>query len=288
MVDSTMHCSSSRGRLRSAVRPSLGAALGLGERELVALVGSGGKTSALIALARGLASGGKTVTVTTTTAMYLHELARAGRVLQEADEHEMAARIRDAVTSGFAVGVARLQTPDGKVIGLSPSTVDALWGEGIADYLIVEADGSRGRSLKAFARHEPQVPGNATVIVQVVGLDVVGMPLTEQNVHRAAELAGLLGLPVGVDVTTDTVARTLREQLRRLRAAWPESRVITLLNKADEPGSEAQGVDVARELLAETGGSPRAGRATGALCPDVIVMASLREGRYRRLADAEG
>ncbi len=77
----------------------------------------------------------------------------------------------------------------------------------LADYVLVEADGSRGRSLKAFGPDEPQVPSVTTTIVQVAGADVLGQPLREEYVHRAAPLAAAARRSVRAPSMTPSLVR---------------------------------------------------------------------------------
>ena len=180
--------------VRAIAVDTLTAALGLGGRELVALVGGGGKTSALRLLAGELAASGARVGVTTTTAMFLreHGRRRTGGAWAPAAGSSTDG-LRKALAKGRTVAVARSAVEGGKVAGLSPAAVDELWAAGLVDHLIVEADGSRGKSLKAFGPHEPQVPDATTTIVQVAGLDAIGAPLTDEHVHRAETLATAAG-----------------------------------------------------------------------------------------------
>ena len=242
----------------------------------MALVGGGGKTSALGQLAREMAAAGSRVVVTTTTAMFQHELAAVGPIVMEADKSTLTARLRTALAGGQIVAVAHSPQAPGKVAGLAPAVVDWLWAEALVDHLVVEADGSRGRSLKAFAAHEPRVPAATATIVQVAGLDAIGRPLSDEYVHRAGTLAAALGLPLGSEVTTRVFADGLQEQLRRLQRILRGSRVVTLLNKADGPEAEGLGLDVSQRLLA--GDRERA---------DAVVIASLRQGRYARVCASE-
>jgi probable selenium-dependent hydroxylase accessory protein YqeC len=152
--------------------------------------------------------------------------------------------------------------------------------------MIVEADGSRGMSLKAFAPHEPEVPACTTVIVQLAGLDVVGKPLAADHVHRADELADALRLPLGHSLTPGVVADCLRLQLRHLHGLWPSARLVTLLTKADRPSDLAAGEDVARCLLEGGADAPEAADAFGDVRPGRVVLASLRDGRFAHIAPA--
>jgi molybdenum cofactor cytidylyltransferase len=268
-------------------QPTLSGALSLGRRELVSLVGAGGKTSALRRLAEELAAAGARVIATTTTAMLMRELTAVGPLVMEASDTVLIAELREALRQGRAVGAARAPGTDGKVVGLPPATIDRLWAEGLADYVLVEADGSRGLPLKAFAPDEPQVPDATSTIVAVAGLDAIGSPLGAEHVHRAEALAATLGVPLGAALTPWLFVSALREQLRQLWQRWPAPRVLVLLNKADGRAEEALGGEVAREVLAGVHVAHRAPPAADRECPDAVIVASLRRGRFARFTAAE-
>ena len=192
----------------------LAEALALGPRESVALVGGGGKTGCLRLLAQELSEWSPRVLATTTTAVFLKDLEDLGPVLVESELPALRTRLRAALAAAGLVGAVRSVGRDGKAVGLPVDWVDDVWAARLAEHLVIEADGSRGMSLKAFGAHEPQVPLGATLIVQVAGLDVLGAPLEEPYVHRAELLARALGVEQGEIVTTDLFADTLREQLR--------------------------------------------------------------------------
>lgn len=257
-------------------------ALALGPRESVALVGGGGKTGCLRLLAQELSEWSPRVLAATTTAVFLKDLADLGPVLVESDLPALRTRLVAALAAGGLVCAVRSVGRDGKAVGLPVEWVDDVWAAGYVDHLVLEADGSRGMSLKAFGAHEPQVPLGATLVVQVAALDVLGAPLDESCVHRAELLARALGVEEGATVTTDLLADALREQLRLLRARWPGVRVVTLLNKAEEPDARARGLEVAEELLS----APQAQAGRG-LAPEAIVVSSLRERDFTRISGRE-
>ncbi len=258
-------------------------ALTLGPRELVAMVGGGGKTGCLKLLAGELSGRSARVVTTTTTAMFLKDLEDLGPVLVESGLPALRARLEVALTAGVPVGAVRSVGPDGKAIGLPVEWVDDVWRAGFADHVVVEADGSRGMSLKAFGAHEPQVPVEVTFIVQVAGLDVMGAPLEEPYVHRAELLASALGVQPGTIVTGDLFANALRRQLRLLRRRWPRARVMTLLNKAEEPHARSGGLEVAEMILATVKGKDAASPV-----PEAVVVGSLWERSFTRVSDRGG
>jgi probable selenium-dependent hydroxylase accessory protein YqeC len=266
--------------VRVTEQDTLVGALGLGRHESVALVGGGGKTSAIRLLARELTATGSRVIVATTTAMFLWELAAVGPVVMDADDEVLIVGLRKALAEGRMAGAGRSLGKGDKVAGLSPATVDRVWAEGLADFLLVEADGSRGRPLKAFADHEPQVPAGTTTIVDVAGLDAVGRPLISEYVHRADVYAAASGTALGSVVTVRVFADGVRAQVRRLRRAWGASRIVSLLNKADGRAGRALGLEVSEDLLGDEHGPDDRSPAGGRERPDAVVIASVREGYF--------
>ncbi len=59
----------------------------------------------------------------------------------------------------------------GQVVGLGREALDAIHGAGLFDSILVEADGARGKPLKAPAPHEPVLPSRADCVVAVVGAE---------------------------------------------------------------------------------------------------------------------
>lgn len=260
---------------------SLAEASSLGPRELVATVGGGGKTSLLRVLARESSDQGARTVATTTTAMYLRDLETLGRVLLSSELPALSVRLDDALAKEGPVGVAQEVDDKGKVVGLPPEWVDVLWNTAGLDYLLVEADGSRGMPLKAFGEREPQVPSAATVVVQVAGLDVLGAPLAEPHVHRADLLATALGVPPGTEVTTGIFLEAMRLQLRLLEERWPAAKTITLLNKAEEPRDREIGTGLAIGLLEVCTGREKRSH------PDLVLVGSLRERVFLRVTPSQ-
>lgn len=135
---------------------------------VVSVVGSGGKTSLLAALARELPG---TVALTTTT----HILPFRGMPTVTGGTGEV-----DAAFGECRVACVGRPTDDGKLTG-SPEDVERL--AVLTDHVLVEADGSRQLPLKAHAGWEPAVPACADACILVVGASGLGQPI-EKVVHR--------------------------------------------------------------------------------------------------------
>jgi molybdenum cofactor cytidylyltransferase len=262
---------------------SLLAALEVGRGDVVALVGGGGKTAALQLLVEECLAAGdsRRVLATTTTAMLLTELQGIAPLVVQPLLPRLKADLEEHLGRSRSATAARALGPDGKVLGLPTEWIDELWASGPIDQVVVEADGSRGASLKAFAPYEPQVPSTTALLVQVAGMDVLGLPLAEPHVHRAYLLADLLDVPIGSMITPGLLAKAIGAQLRILRERWPMARRVTLLNKAESADAQAAALSLARELLTSA-------RDNGpGVPPHSVVVGSVRERRFDRLSAPE-
>lgn len=218
-------------------------------RGVLSLTGGGGKTSLMFHLARQLARAGKRVLTTTTTRIAVPTPDQSETVFVNADP---ATILRQAAacrqSANHVTAAAAYMADGGKLKGFAPEAVGAFAESGLFDWIIVEADGSARRPLKAPAEHEPVIPPGTTVLVAVAGVEVLGQPLTDEMVFRC-ELAGkLMGLATGEPVTEDALARLFTHPLGSFKDAPSGARRFIFLNKADDPERRARAARVA-ELL---------------------------------------
>jgi len=206
-------------------------AFGLGPRELVAFTGGGGKTSLLLELSRQLAGRGDRVLLTTTTKLGRDQTDDA-EVCWSIDWYE----IESALDRGRPVFVLS-EADDHKVLGYDPETVGDLYAESSAGYVLVEADGSRRRPLKAPAEYEPVVPPTASVVVVVMGVDAIGRTIFEAA-HRPARAAELTGRAETDVITPGVAAAVLTHPGGGLKGIPRSARVVVAITKVG-PASEA-------------------------------------------------
>lgn len=192
----------------------------------IAFVGGGGKTTLLYALARRAVDKGAKVLITTTTHMWLHP----GIPLSEEKPQ-------------FENGVSMVgrMGDNGKVCG-----VDVTRYLGLADLVLVEADGSRGLPLKVPAEHEPVIPVWTDTVIAVAGLDCVGEPI-ETVCHRPEQVCALLGKGPGYRLAPEDVAEVLMSPAGGRKDVGGRD-FFCCLNKADDLGRQAAGKRVLEEL----------------------------------------
>ena len=185
-------------------------ALGIAPGDVVAFVGAGGKSSAILAVADELAEAGITSLTAPTTKMLVSEAERLGSLVTSEDAGELRTKAESALSDGaLGVVVGSGLLSKNRVGGVEPATIPSL--APLADVVLIEADGSRRRPIKGTAAHEPALPDAATLVVAVSNIRAFGAPVTEENVHRPELFSKLTGIGAGQSITSRAFARALAE-----------------------------------------------------------------------------
>jgi probable selenium-dependent hydroxylase accessory protein YqeC len=218
--------------------------------EVISLVGGGGKTTLMFALAQELASGGDCVITTTTTKIFEPSPSEAPLLLLETDEGELMRLLLGNLAKHRHITVASGKLSSGKLDGVSPEFVVELAGLSQVSCIVVEADGAAHRSLKAPNQTEPVIPLNTSLVIPVVGIDAVGCRLTEEDVFRPEIASDLLGLPLGGVISTDAVAFLVTHHQGIIKGSPEPARIVPFINKMDLDGGLLKGRDLADKILA--------------------------------------
>ena len=174
----------------------------------IALTGSGGKSTALFRLGSELTSSGRQTLLTTTTKVWARQADHAPFTITTDDETLLARELPVLLPRyGRVLALSGSAAEPEKMQGLPVDTVCRLARLASVQAVVVEADGSRERPLKAPADHEPVIPPCATDVIHVVGLSALGKPLHSDWVHRPERVASLTGLRAGDPITTEAVAQ---------------------------------------------------------------------------------
>lgn len=233
----------------------------------VAFTGAGGKSSALRRLAEELAPQGPVILTTTTRlGKEQSDLAHHHLVLTSSDDLKALSGLLDRHGSVLVTGP--LDTTRSKWTGLGPTEIAALhqetgswkletgnWNSAARSRqraaILIEADGARGRSLKAPAENEPVVPEWVDVVVPVVGLDVLGETLDSVLVHRGDRVGAILG-SVGSDrISENHIAALLVSPDGGLKGVPGSAEVRVLLNKVDSEEQRSAARAISEHVLRE-------------------------------------
>jgi molybdenum cofactor cytidylyltransferase len=225
-------------------------ALRAGRGDVVALVGGGGKTTAMFRLAGEMQGAGLRVVTTMTTRIFVGQMALApGRLLLHGEATLLAQLAEALAEHGHVLVGGSTIVEEDKVRGVPPEVVDRIAAHPAVDAVIVEADGSRGLPLKAPAPHEPVIPPSASIVVPVAGIDALGRPLVEGRVHRPERAAALSGLAPGDAVTAEALAAVLAHPEGGAKGLPPGARLVPFLNKVEDEAALEAAREVARLLL---------------------------------------
>ena len=162
---------------------------------LTAVIGSGGKTSLLRVLAQELSRRG-TVLLSTTTRIMRPDWCPFAAT---------AAELREGFTHSPVV-CAGSYTPEGKL-----TAPDFPGWQTAADFVLVEADGSKRLPAKAHAAWEPVLPPERNRTVCVFGASALGQPI-QDAAHRPELYASLAEVSPEAVITPAIAARVLAKE----------------------------------------------------------------------------
>lgn len=246
-------------------------ALKLSGGGIISLVGAGGKTSLMGALAEELSEQGQTVLTTTTTRIAKpDDEARQGFIIEE-DPQKLIACCHEAVKRySIVTAVACCNETRDKLSGYPPEVIGNVWEAGLFRWIVVEADGAARKPIKVPAAHEPVIPAESGWVIGLVGLRGVGKPFTDQWVFRTEHFQQVTGLREGDIVSVSAIASALLDSQGVMKGAPAGAKKMIFLNQADD----ADRINHARRiifLLAE-GSSGIERVVIGRLLPSPLVI----------------
>ena len=179
---------------------------------IIAVVGSGGKTTLIKRMAAEYHAQGKTVLITPSTHMFVEE---DNLLTDDVDTIIAALKETGLVMAGISDGI--------KLKALSKKTFREVCRH--ADVVLVEADGSRMLPLKYPNTTEPVIPEDSDEILVVCGLNALGQEA--RNVCHLLELVeSCLGIEDHTVITPTHIQKLITEgYLKPLRAAYPNAKI---------------------------------------------------------------
>lgn len=216
------------------------------EDELVCVVGAGGKTTTMFALASRLERA--VVTATVRIPVFDREVASISRTDDPVTQVT-------ASSNQFPLGLVAGREGDDRYLGYEPSTVTDL-ANAHDGPVLVKADGARMRGFKAPGENEPRIPRSTDLVVPVVSTHVVGKPLTGTWVHRPERIADLTDLSLGDEITGEAVGRVVAHEDGGLKGVPDGARVIPLLTKIDNQNHRRAAREIADAIHRYTESAP--------------------------------
>ncbi len=222
--------------------PSFLDRMGVVKKDVVCIVGAGGKTALMFYLANEAKMRAYSVLVSTTTKIMIPRLTQC----DELDLSGTVLGLNNIDDPGVYVGGTRGEE-DGKMQGFREEQLEQVSGG--FDLLLIEGDGSGQRPLKGWNSTEPVVPDFSTVTIGVLDIQTVGQVIDDSLVHRLDIFLSLTGAEAGKSVTVENLGTVVRHGNGIFRQSY--GRPVLFINKV-ESDRDRENVDRLKLNLRDT------------------------------------
>ncbi|WP_338536007.1 selenium cofactor biosynthesis protein YqeC [Helicovermis profundi] len=155
------------------------------DKKVITFIGSGGKTSSIFLLANKLKKMGKTVLIATTTKMYKETNEEYKTILTNKIE-----KVANSLNNKIIILGSKIDSK--KLIGVDKEFIDHIKNENIFDFILVEGDGSRKKTIKAHGEEEPVIPSLTDLVVGVFSIDSLNRPINDNYVYRSEKFLDIV------------------------------------------------------------------------------------------------
>ncbi|MDD4750918.1 MAG: selenium cofactor biosynthesis protein YqeC [Synergistaceae bacterium] len=198
--------------------------------KVISITGGGGKTSLMFALGRYSAENAFTLLTTTTKIFPPEKNECPFEIIAGPDD--LIKTLEGSVSLPSMVTAAKERSGE-KLSGYTTEDIAEIVSKSSVGRTIVEADGSRGLSLKAYEEWEPPVPAVSDCHFVVMGADIFTAPLSPLNVFRFDILRDKFAIQPGECLSFANCAATLSNRDEYLKNSPESACRILFINKCD-------------------------------------------------------
>lgn len=197
------------------------------KQEIISLVGAGGKTSILLALAEELKQKRYRVLVTTTTKIFHPEQQQYDCIYFQPTVEQVKPKPGSITVIG-----SKLLKRENKIAGLDFKMINRF--SKYFDAILIEADGSRQKNIKFPNDNEPIIHPKSTIVAGIVGLNCLGNQINQSTVHRASLFIKAFGYSENQIVDIDKIIQLINHPRGLFKNTPEKSRKICILNQLDQ------------------------------------------------------
>lgn len=139
------------------------------------------------------------------------------------------------------------------------------------DLSLIECDESRQRPLKAWRHNEPVLLEATDMTLGILDISSIGLQISVDTVHNLDVFCDLTGKQVGDIITREDVKRLILDPSMMYRSAIGKR--VLFINKAENPITLKYAADLGKEIAHAKGS------------PNIIVIGSLTKGNYELIKD---
>lgn len=225
----------------------------INKKNIIAVVGGGGKTTTIKTLAMELKGLGLKVLNATSTCIFVPK------------ENEYDALFIGDLPMEFIPSKGTItyigQVSDGIKLKLKDiDFIDEIINRNIFDLVLMEADGSKGLPIKAPNNQEPVISKFTNISIGIIGLDSLGTRIDDQHVHRPEIFREIVNKDI---IDLNGVVDLVKHEKGLFKNS--RGRKILILNKANNQERIKRAREIKRALSSE----------------DIrILIADIQSGRY--------
>lgn len=226
--------------------------LKIGKNSIVSIVGAGGKTSLMFRLAEELRKKGR-VLVTTTTKIYVPNKEQYDYLVAEEEGCDFFLKDKDVLThlgsevenlksTGIWVYGEKING-DNKLTAVSEKKLEQVIK--LFDYVLIEADGSKGKPLKGWRKDEPIISSYTTCTIGVLSGRTLGLDIGEENIHRVNRFLGKAEGTVNVEDLMEVIFNPSG------MFNYSKGKRVLYINQIDEEYVYKKNLDLISEIINE-------------------------------------
>jgi probable selenium-dependent hydroxylase accessory protein YqeC len=204
----------------------------LNKKEVISIVGAGGKTTTMFKLAEELKVADKKVLVTTSTAIYYPERRCVDEIIIGSEKEALFRVLYSCnICSGSITVIGREVSREGKLLGIDKDVINSIYAEELFDFIIVEADGAKGKPIKAPDVHEPVIVESTSKTIGVIGIDSIGSEINDYNVHRSGIFCNIVETSMFKKINEEMIFRLIINDKGLFKGTPKQSEKYLILNK---------------------------------------------------------
>ncbi|GKX30037.1 hydroxylase accessory protein YqeC [Vallitalea longa] len=221
-------------------------------KNIICLIGAGGKTTTMYSISKELIKQDKKVLLTTTTAIYYPMSKNYDNLIISNDLGQLILESKRLALGSITIIGKTIFYNNEKLKGIDRNWVKPLCTEGNYDSVIIECDGAKRKSIKAPTWYEPVIPKCATLMIGCIGLDIIDKMIDEKWVHRANIFSGIVNQKLGERINYDTILKLILSKDGLFKECNKHIPKVVLLNKVFNEEQLLQAQKLAENIINES------------------------------------
>lgn len=229
------------------------------DKDVISIVGSGGKTSLMYYLSKNIL--GKKILVSTTTKIKIPTIKFYDYIAFDKDK---AKYLKENNSKGIYILANKIS--EDKLGSFELEYLEDLTNN--FENVILEADGSKEKLIKAWNEEEPVILKNTTKTIGVLNLDILGKEINDKNVHRLERFIKMTNFSLNEEIDEQCLIKIIIDENGLFKNAMGEK--ILFINGAESLDKINSAIFIAKSLIDMN------------YKLDYIVIGSISEGKFWR------